>query len=323
MGVDQIEKALQLLKFKGPILPVQLVKELGMNTMFSGAILSQLVAEKKAHLTHAKIGSSPLYYSDGQEARMGDMIYKYLNEKDRKTFDLLRQNKILRDREQEPLTRVSLRTIKDFAVPLDVKLDGNSEIFWRWYLISDEEATELIRKHLQIDEKPVETLKTEIKEEKRIEEKPVEKAAKKVEEKIEKHLEHQEQIQMEEVHKIQEEKSDSVMVSAQDISDQFLSKIRKVFKEKDIDVMHTTMIKKNSEFDFILSIPSAVGKVSYYCKAKNKKRMNEADLTGAYAGGQLKKLPTLLITTGDFTKKANDLRLKDFNQMLLMKISGG
>ena len=38
------------------------------------------------------------------------------------TFDLLKENKMLRDRDLEPLTRVSLRNIKDFA--------GNWDAVW-------------------------------------------------------------------------------------------------------------------------------------------------------------------------------------------------
>jgi hypothetical protein len=66
---------------------------------------------------------------------------------------LLKNSKIIRDIEQDALTRVSLRSIRDFAVPLEVTLGDQKEIFWKWYMISDEEATELIRNYLKVMEK--------------------------------------------------------------------------------------------------------------------------------------------------------------------------
>jgi len=44
---------------------------------------------------------------------------------------LLMQKKILRDKTAEPIVRVALRSIKDFAVPLQVKINDNVEIFMK------------------------------------------------------------------------------------------------------------------------------------------------------------------------------------------------
>jgi len=75
-----------------------------------------------------------------------------MNDKEKKAFDLLSQNKILRDSEQEPVIRVALREIKDFAIPLNVNYDNNKERFWKWYLTSNEEAEQLIKSKLEIIE---------------------------------------------------------------------------------------------------------------------------------------------------------------------------
>ena len=65
---------------------------------------------------------------------------KSLNEKDQKTVILLSEKKILRDKELDPLTRVSLRQTKDFSIPLEVGLNEQRELFWKWYLLSNEDA---------------------------------------------------------------------------------------------------------------------------------------------------------------------------------------
>ena len=38
------------------------------------------------------------------------------------------------------------------------------------------------------------------------------------------------------------------------------------------DRLNSFIIKKNSEIDFVLLLPSPVGNLKYYCKAKNKQR---------------------------------------------------
>jgi hypothetical protein len=39
-----------------------------------------------------------------------------------------------------------LRQIKDYARPIQVRLDdGNVEIFWRWHLVNEDEAKSLVK----------------------------------------------------------------------------------------------------------------------------------------------------------------------------------
>ena len=89
MNEDQV---IRIVATKGPIIPIQIVKEIGGNTMFAGAILSQLSEKKRVFVSSIKVGGSPLYYIKGQESRLQDYV-KYLNEKDRKTFEKLNSAK--------------------------------------------------------------------------------------------------------------------------------------------------------------------------------------------------------------------------------------
>ncbi|MFH1210211.1 MAG: hypothetical protein V1663_05490 [archaeon] len=141
----------------GPVLPVQISKYIGSNTIFAGALLSEFIANGKLKVSRAKVGGSPVYYMPGQEPKL-TMLFKYLNEREQKAYELLRQKKVLKDSILEPWERVALRELKDFAVMLKSYED---EIFWRWYQIPDKEAESLI---LDIYKKP-EQEKIEVKPE--------------------------------------------------------------------------------------------------------------------------------------------------------------
>ncbi len=152
--IDQ-EKVLALIKTQGPVLPAQVAKVINQDTLIASAYLSELTNNKKIKISNTKIGGSPVYYLQGQEQKLQD-LYKHLNEREKEAFDLLKQKKVLKDNEQTPQVRVALRNIKDFAVPLNVTHEGSKELFWKWYLISNDEATKTIQALLQ---NPEQTLK--------------------------------------------------------------------------------------------------------------------------------------------------------------------
>ncbi len=68
--------------------------------------------------------------------------------------------------------------------------------------------------------------------------------------------------------------------------------------------MADEIIKKGSEVNLIISVPSHLGNIKYYVKAKNKKSISDADLILALNEGQQRKLPVLFLTTGKLSKKA-------------------
>ncbi len=146
------DRVLDVLIRKGPLLPVQIVKELGgtskTNTFFVGAILSQLSSSNKVIISNLKVGGSPLYYVKGQESKLQD-YERYLHEKELRIYNLLKDKKILRDKDLSPVERVGLRNIKDFAKPLEVSLKG-TEIFWKWYLLANTEAESIIKGMLNL-----------------------------------------------------------------------------------------------------------------------------------------------------------------------------
>lgn len=283
--MDYRDKIVQILEVAGPVVPSQLKKQIGKDTLFVSAMLSEMKSKGLLKISHLKTGSSPLYYLPGQEEQLIRFI-PTLNEKDRKTAELIQEKKILRDSEQQPLTRVSLRELKDFAHPLQVQYGETTETFWKWFLLPDADAEQFIKELLTPQEKNVEAPKP-IKEKPKATVKP---AKPKAEPKKE---------------PVKEEKPKKTFVDTTE-SDSFASQLQTYFKKNNITVIEKKIVKKKSDIDYIVEVPSAVGTLTYYCKARNKKRIADADLSHAFVQGQLKKLPVLFLHPGQLTKKAKE-----------------
>jgi hypothetical protein len=307
------DKVFSFVKNNGPVLPRDVSKVMGSDTFFTGAVLSQLVDNKEIKISRAKIGGSPVYYLAGQEEKL-NMLYKYLPQKEKEAFDLLKQNKVLRDNFQEPAIRVALRSIKDFAKPLEVVISEKKEIFWKWYLSSNYDAELLIRQLLnikvdvdknEIDKRPL-GVETPIEKEAVMEEKKPESQEKKPENKI--NGEVQEKIHSEKIFPVKAKEDES----------ELLSHVKKIFIHKEIEILDTKIIRRNSEIDMVISIPSPAGKLKYFCKVRDKKKSNDKDLSSVYVEGQMKKMPVLYVTTGELTKKAEEMLNSEFKMVSVM-----
>ncbi len=374
-------KLIALVRSKGPVLPVHITKELNTSPIFAGAILSELVDSKQLKLSAAKIGGSPVYYCEGQEGKLPGMLYNYLHEKEKKAYDLLKSRGILRDKEEEPVVRVALRAIKDFAIPFEVKKDEYVEIFWKYFLISDTDAEKLIREILasenpglqegkknsheteNLDENsPVQQIEQEKNQQVKTESEKSQEAAQQVkteqshsnphnpkaphQETIknffqqkkqpteeEKHKDHQnqtkdenknsqakEKFSQQKEEKINETEPVETKIEINEIDLEFSEKLQKYFKDNKIIVEDEKVVRKNSEYEFVLRIPSAVGNLAYFCKAKNKKKVSDGDLSSFFVQAQMKKMPGLFLTVGVLTKKAKDLLENEFRSIKVKNI---
>ncbi|MCP3686271.1 MAG: hypothetical protein GY861_26800, partial [bacterium] len=237
------DKVLQLVKMRGPLIPVQIAKEIGTNILLASAILSELTSKNMVKLSNVKVGGSPLYYVDGQESKLQEYSDN-LHEKEKKAYNFLKDQKVLRDTELEPVIRVALRQIKDYAKPLEVTVDGKTEIFWKWYLVSNAEAEPLIKSEMGI--------KTPTPQ-------------KKQEEAQETLQETQHQVSQK-----PEKPKPTVKKPRKTVEDTFSTTVSNFLKRNEIETIEFSIMKKNSEIDIIADVPSAVGKLRYYCKAKNK-----------------------------------------------------
>ena len=304
--MTQADTILQLINSNGPILPVHAAKAIGSNILMASAHLSELVSRKKVKVSKIKVGGSPLYYLPGQEPKL-EGFSDNLNLKEKEAFELLRLKKILRDNAIEAVYRVALRQLKDFALPLEVKYNDTRELFWKWHTTTPEETNILIR---QIITPPKPELKRE---------QPISKPKQEVQQripvkKIEKPKKPKLKLEPKEIEKEAKPKIE------EEVTSPFIKQLEKYFSKNNIEIIETNAIRKASEIEFVIKVPSNVGSLIYFCKAKGKKRINDGDLSSAFIQGQTKKLPVLFLTKGELTKKAQEMLENEFKGMTLAQL---
>jgi len=288
--MDTNETILAIIREKGPVLPVQVSKEINDNILMTSARLSELLTAKQIKISNLKVGGSPLYYFSGQEEKLQNFVDN-LGGMERKAYDLLENNHVLRDYTQEPAVRVALRQIKDFATPLQVNYQNKTEIFWKWYLLDNKEA--------EVSIKNILSKKEEITQEK-IPQKP--------EQEIKK--------------EIHEELKEDIPKKPKKIIDKnlFLKEIYNFFDKSKINIVGKYDTKKKSEIDFTIELQTSIGNIQYFCKSKNKKKINDADLSSAVIQSQSKNLPLLFLTNGALTKRAQEMLNNEFKNITFKKI---
>ncbi len=268
---DTKTDALNFIRREGPIQPSQLASELNTNILFASAILSELVSNKHAKITSVKKGGSPFYYIKGQEAKLED-LQAYLGGKPKEAFDLLKDKKAIRDKSSEPWQRVAFKELKDYAIPLNVGLGGEYELFWKWYLTTNEEAKEIIKEIIKPNKKKI--VKKEI-------ENQVEKPIKKpIQEKI-----------------VEPKKTSQELEGIPALASNFFSSIQTY-------VISQETVRKNKEMNFVIDVPSNLGVLRYFVKFKDKKTVSDADLISSSDQAGSKRLPLLFISPGKLTRKA-------------------
>ena len=99
-----------------------------------------------------------MYYMRGQEEKLED-YYKYLHPREAEAFLLLREHKVLKDSDQDPATRVALRSIKDFSVGFKM----NEDIYWRFVSVPKEEVNAILNGNV-VEEKVQEAVEEKIEE---------------------------------------------------------------------------------------------------------------------------------------------------------------
>jgi len=78
--LEKEERVKQIVQMNGPMVLIDVAKKLGVESYLAGAILSTLVNRKVIKQSFRKVGSSPLYYVNGQEERVRKKLYEELTE---------------------------------------------------------------------------------------------------------------------------------------------------------------------------------------------------------------------------------------------------
>ncbi len=285
-------KILSIIKERGPSLPIQISKRLGMSSLFVSAFLSELAGEHKLRISSLKVGGSPLYYLSGQEEQL-ENFKQYLNNKEIEAFNLLKNKQVLKDSEQEPAIRVALRALRDFAKGFK----KNDEIYWRFHTILEQEIEKYLKPKRELKQKQ----EKPIKEQKQILIKKTLKPAK------------QEQITIFQNPLVVKEKTKQKPKSS------FVQKIINslIFKYK---IIEEKKYKKN-EYNCIISIKSELGSIKFLTQAKDKKTILDNDIKKLLSNAQKIPLPALLIYTGNLSKKAQDFAEKYSSILKILKIN--
>lgn len=316
--VDHREAILAFMKEKGPILPAALAKHLKMDLLFSSAHLAEMTETGKLKSSWLKIGGSPLYYIPGQEELL-ENFWENLGEKDKRAFQLLKQEKLVRENDLDPLSRVAIKGMKDFSIPVIVTQDGIQEQYWKFHSVSNDEVQHILKSRFE----PASEKKTEGKSPIEKLEKPRQKTESKIEQKKESKKEEQKPLVAEEIAKeASKEKQQHQKKEKKEkpkISDTFALDVLTFFEKNNIAIREHTILKKDTEIDYIIQIPSIVGNLEYYCKAKNKKKISDSDISGAYVAGQMKKLPVILLIAGEPSKKAMEV-LSSLKSIVLYRL---
>ncbi len=336
MALNITEKkpmVIEILKNKGPCLPSQISSEIKLQLLFTSALLSEMVSDKSIKYSNLKIGGSPLYYLAGQESALENFT-KHLHGKEKEALNLLKEKEVLNEVELEPVQRVCLANIKDFAIPLKFTHKDQQFTFWRFYLVPEDVATKKIEDYFS--KLPHVKMETE----KKIEEfeKPdeirdtIKKLAK------EKAIKPLHPVGLDERNEFEarEAKTEKVEVKEEQkvlhpglihkkVKRRAPTKKRKDFTSKVLDYVKEKemLILKNFEEDnkvCIAETESKIGSIKFLVFGMNKKSLNEFDLSLAYSEGQQERLPVLLVTSGKLTKKAEEYQKKFGNYLIVNKI---
>ncbi len=300
-------KIVSAIKIKGPSLPVQISREAETSPLFAGAFLSELAKEEAIKISNMKVGGSPLYYIKGQEHLL-DNFFKYLPEKEREAFLMLKQNKILEDTKQTPAIRVALRSIKDFAFPFK----KDNEIFWRFHTTPEQEIRDILEPKVPEKKEVKQAIKQEVKqlvkqEHKQTPETPqkqldigLKQAKPKTPDKFENPL------IMNEEEKESKKYSDFVSKVVDKIKDKYNLVEEKYYKPK--------------EYSCIIQIKSDLGPINFLAFAKDKKKLSETDIKKMVSEAQKIPLPALILYKRELSKKALEYSIKYFSIVKLEKI---
>lgn len=311
---DQREAIISFIRNHGSVLPVQIAKHLNTNILFASAMLSELVSARTLKISHTSIGGSPLYFLPGQEASMDFRLSMSLNGKEKEAYNLLKEKKVLRENSLEPWQRVAVKNLKDFAFLISVKENEAVENFWKYHLITDEEAKQIIEKIMEEITDSRQEIQ-DISDRKMVQQQILERPALNA---------NQEQPKVEtlQTQLVKETKIYKPRAKVKkDVKDDFgfYEKVIKYMKDNDAEILKEEIIKKNKEFNFVVNINSGFGKFRYLIKAKNKPSITESDVSMAFSDGQIKKLPVIFLVNGKINKKSSLLIEQKMQGQLILK----
>lgn len=309
-------KIISFLQKNGPSLPIQIGKDLGMNSLFTSAFLSELLDSKKIKNSSLRVGGTTLYLLPGQEPQL-EKFHTYLPQKEIEAYESLKNNRILKDSEQEPAIRVALRSIKDFAF----SFKNDDQLYWRYLTTSEQEVRDIFSKP---NKNPIEIIKEkepEIKKEPQeliiqeiIAEKIIEPEIKKIKEETIKKPKETTLYSFNNPLAIkQEPKQEKIKPKSE-----FVLKIISYLENNDFKILEEKEYSKK-EYNCIAEIETKLGPIAFLTQAKEKKSIADSDLDLLLRQAQSIPLPALFIYPETLSKKAIEYQNKFYSIIKTLK----
>ncbi|MEM0465492.1 MAG: hypothetical protein QXW97_02205 [Candidatus Pacearchaeota archaeon] len=310
VDVNEIKnRIINILKIKGPSLPVQISKELRLDTIITSAFLGELLNEKKIKTSNLRVGGTPLYFIAGEEQKL-ENFKNFLHPKEQEAYQLLKNSRILKDSEQEPAIRIALRNIKDFAFIFKY----NEEIYWRYLTVTEDEIKDKFKPTEEKIEKEEKTESIKIEPEK-IKTEILEKQKKQKIRRIIKKIEIKPLTEFANPLAIKSElKNEKIKPKSE-----FVLKVIQFLEKSKFKILEEKEFKKN-EYNCVTEIDTELGPIAFLTQAKNKKTVSEKDLHSLLSKAQSIPLPALFITPGNLSKKAREYKDKYYSILKIKKI---
>ena len=231
--------------------------------------------------------------------------------REREIYNIIKEKKVLREKDLAPWQRIAVKQLPDFASSLNVKYNGDTDVFWKHNLVNDEEAKNAISYILNETlnkEHIVEELVSRTKENiPKINEPlaPAEKLFSPAKMEEISSLGQRTLAETEKPEKINLEKAEKQKIRKTRKSDtSFYENAVKFLKNNNINILKEETVRKNREINFVVNIGSPFGNLKYLVKAKSKPSITEADISMAYSEGQLNKVPVIMLVDGNIGKRA-------------------
>jgi len=294
------DKILSFLKTNGPSTNIDICKGIQLQSYVVDALLSSMVG-KTIKKSHKRLGSTRVYYLQGQEERARMRVYKSL-EPDQQAF--LKKLENVRVISGEEISEEQIEEWQDFMLPFS----HNGRQAWHWFEINQSAAKKLLKPAAgspSVSTQPrVVSAPAAPKPAARPAEKPQAKPATKG-------------------------KGGAKVLKADDVKAKKTPKVKVPeagFADKValwLQSQGSTIGEKKEEkdgFEIEAMMPTALGEQTYLVivKTPKKKKLGTGDVSDAYSKAVSRKAPVILVSSTGFAKSAEKFWAKGYKNLLTL-----
>lgn len=315
---NNLDKAFDIVRTHGPVLPVEVASKLGVDSFLATAYLAQLVETGKIKQTKERIGTSFIYHIQGQEnvasARL--VALQQTGKKTARMFakevpqgpEVAAKQRAFADRlaeieakETQAKLNIAQRTQSPAATAPTFKT--NTAPIERNQVRTDSISTSNTEPRVRSGT----NLDPETKQEFLDRFKPA------IVEQLARPAHNAEQVPR--IMRLQQDMKHAVgqliaevgkKINLRTQDGPLVEKALAFLVDGRADIISKELKKKGRDADIATTIPTSIGPMRFLIIVRDKKTISEADLSIAYTTGQNKKLPVIFVTNGKLTKTAQN-----------------